>query len=196
MFTLPELPYNMNALEPYISKNTVEFHYLKHHRGYLDKLNKLIAGTEFENKKLEEIILLTHGQSAYADIYNNAAQFWNHNIYWRSLKADGGAPRDKSITDRLAKSFGSYDDFCEILLRKALAQFGSGWVWLAEDKQNNLLVYATANADNPLIYGHKALLTVDVWEHGYYLDYQNRREDYLRNVINNLLNWENFAANL
>jgi len=196
MFKLPELPFAMDALEPYISKNTVEYHYLKHHQGYLNKLNELISGTEFEKSNLEDIIRLSYGKEEQTELYHNAAQVWNHNLYWQSLKPDGGAPQNQKITAKIERAFGSYDDFCEILLQKALKQFGSGWVWLVKDNDEGFLIYSTSDADNPLLYRHKTLLTIDVWEHAYYLDYQNKREDYLRNVINNLLNWENVAENL
>jgi Fe-Mn family superoxide dismutase len=190
MFKLPELNYPTNALEPYISQRTVEFHYLKHHKGYVDKLNDLIKGSKFADKSLEDIIRATHGKPEFSGIYNNAAQVWNHNFYWQSLTPNGSRPTENTLK-HIAKDFGSYEDFILLLQGKAVNQFGSGWVWLALDEQNNLLVYSTANADNPLIFNHQPLLVIDVWEHGYYLDYQNRRGDYVKAVAENLLNWRN-----
>lgn len=189
MFALEKLPYATDALEPYISKRTIEFHYLKHHQGYVNKLNELIVGTGFENLPLEEIIELSRNKSEFVDIYNNAGQVWNHNLYWKSLSPDGGKLTDEHWRKRIERDFGSYENFRLLMQTKAVSQFGSGWVWLAEDLQGNLLVYSTSNADNPLIHHHRALLTIDVWEHGYYLDYQNVRAEYVKNVLDNLLNW-------
>ena len=188
-----ELPYNIDALEPYISRQTVGFHYLKHHKGYVEKLNKLISGTEFETMTLEEIIINAHKNNEHLDIYHNAAQVWNHNFYWQSLNPDGGEP-NKKLLEKIEETFGSYNDFKYIFKQKAMEQFGSGWAWLAEDGNGNLLCYNTSNADNPLIFGHTPLLTIDVWEHAYYLDCQNLRADYVGKVLDNLLNWQNLKA--
>ena len=188
-----ELPYNIDALEPHISRQTVGFHYLKHHKGYVEKLNKLISGTEFETMTLEEIVTEAHKKMEYQDIYHNAAQVWNHNFYWQSLNPDGGEP-NKKLLEKIEETFGSFDDFKDIMRKKALEQFGSGWAWLAEDNNGNLLAYNTSNADNPLIFGHTPLLTIDVWEHAYYLDCQNLRADYVNKVLDNLLNWQNLKA--
>lgn len=193
MIKLMELPYNIDALEPYISRQTVGFHYLKHHKGYVEKLNKLISGTEFETMTLEEIIINAHKKTEHLDIYNNAAQVWNHNFYWQSLNPDGGEP-NKKLLEKIEETFGSYNDFKDIFKQKAMEQFGSGWAWLAEDGNGNLLCYNTSNADNPLIFGHTPLLTIDVWEHAYYLDCQNLRADYVGKVLDNLLNWQNLKA--
>lgn len=193
MIKLMELPYNIDALEPYISRQTVGFHYLKHHKGYVEKLNKLISGTEFETMTLEEIIINAHKKTEHLDIYNNAAQVWNHNFYWQSLNPDGGEP-NKKLLEKIEETFGSYNDFKDIFKQKAIEQFGSGWAWLAEDGNGNLLCYNTSNADNPLIFGHTPLLTIDVWEHAYYLDCQNLRADYVGKVLDNLLNWQNLKA--
>lgn len=193
MIKLMELPYNLDALEPYISRQTVGFHYLKHHKGYVEKLNKLIAGTQFETMTLEEIIIAAHKKNEYLDIYNNAAQVWNHNFYWQSLNPDGGEP-NKKLLEKIEETFGSFNDFKDTMRQKALEQFGSGWAWLAEDSNGNLLCYNTSNADNPLIFGHTPLLTIDVWEHAYYLDSQNMRVDYVNKVLDNLLNWQNLKA--
>lgn len=188
-----ELPYNIDALEPYISRQTIGFHYLKHHKGYVEKLNKLISGTEFETMTLEEIIINAHKKNEHLDIYHNAAQVWNHNFYWQSLNPDGGEP-NKKLLEKIEETFGSYNDFKDIFKQKAMEQFGSGWAWLAEDSNGNLLCYNTSNADNPLIFGHTPLLTIDVWEHAYYLDCQNLRADYVGKVLDNLLNWQNLKA--
>lgn len=193
MIKLMELPYNLDALEPYISRQTVGFHYLKHNKGYVEKLNKLIAGTQFETMTLEEIIIAAHKKNEYLDIYNNAAQVWNHNFYWQSLNPDGGEP-NKKLLEKIEETFGSFNDFKDTMRQKALEQFGSGWAWLAEDSNGNLLCYNTSNADNPLIFGHTPLLTIDVWEHAYYLDSQNMRVDYVNKVLDNLLNWQNLKA--
>lgn len=193
MIKLMELPYNIDALEPYISRQTVGFHYLKHHKGYVEKLNKLISGTEFETMTLEEIIINAHKKNEHLDIYHNAAQVWNHNFYWQSLNPDGGEP-NKKLLEKIEETFGSYNDFKDIFKQKAMEQFGSGWAWLAEDGNGNLLCYNTSNADNPLIFGHTPLLTIDVWEHAYYLDCQNLRADYVGKVLDNLLNWQNLKA--
>ncbi len=193
MIKLMELPYNLDALEPYISRQTVGFHYLKHHKGYVEKLNKLISGTQFETMTLEEIVIAAHKKNEYLDIYNNAAQVWNHNFYWQSLNPNGGEP-NKKLLEKIEETFGSFNDFKDTMRQKALEQFGSGWAWLAEDSNGNLLCYNTSNADNPLIFGHTPLLTIDVWEHAYYLDSQNLRADYVNKVLDNLLNWQNLKA--
>ena len=193
MIKFMELPYNIDALEPHISRQTVGFHYLKHHKGYVEKLNKLIAGTEFETMTLEEIVIAAHKKTEHLDIYHNAAQVWNHNFYWQSLSPDGGEPNRK-LLEKIEETFGSFNDFKDTMRQKALEQFGSGWAWLAEDSNGNLLCYNTSNADNPLIFGHTPLLTIDVWEHAYYLDSQNLRVDYVNKVLDNLLNWQNLKA--
>lgn len=193
MIKLMELPYNIDALEPFISRQTVGFHYLKHHKGYVEKLNNLIKGTKFETSTLEEIITESHKKTEYLDIYHNAAQVWNHNFYWQSLNPNGGEP-NKKLLEKIEETFGSFDDFKNDLKQKALEQFGSGWAWLVEDNNGNLLTYNTNNADNPLIFGHTPLLTIDVWEHAYYLDCQNVRADYVGKILDNLLNWQNLKA--
>ena len=188
-FELPELPYAENALEPYISKNTIEFHYGKHHRAYVDNLNKLIAGTEFEHKTLEQIVEETAGKSEYNAVFNNAAQAWNHAFFWNCMMPAGGGEPVGELKEKIVRDFGSYDKFCEDFLNAAVSQFGSGWAWLVEDKAGRLSVMKTGNADNPLAHGLKALMTVDVWEHAYYLDYQNRRADFVKTFITNLIKW-------
>lgn len=194
-FTLPPLPYEKNALEPHISSRTLDFHHGKHHQTYVDNLNKLIANTELENKPLEEIIRLSAQDTAKAGIFNNAAQVWNHTFYWHSLKKEGGGLPQGVLLKRIAQDFGDYDKFKEAFKQAGATQFGSGWVWLVEEK-GTLKIVKTGNADLPMIHGQKALLTCDVWEHAYYLDYQNRRPDYLEVFLNHLVNWDFAAKNL
>ncbi|MEE9913550.1 MAG: superoxide dismutase [Deltaproteobacteria bacterium] len=192
---LPELPYAKDALAPYISANTLDFHYGKHHKAYVDNLNKLIAGTDLEGKDLEEIIKIAAKDPAKAGIFNNAAQVWNHSFYWKCLKPQGGGAPTGAVAARINAAFGSFDKFVEELKNAGVTQFGSGWAWLVLDG-NDLKITKTPNADTPLAHGQKALLTIDVWEHAYYLDYQNRRPDYLGAVIQNLINWDFVNANL
>ena len=192
---LPPLPYGENALEPVISARTISFHYGKHHKGYVDNLNKLIAGTEFANMPLEKIILATSGKPDRVSIFNNAAQMWNHNFYWRSLRPGGGGDPPIALMRMIKSSFGSLDVCRKELADAAVTQFGSGWAWLVLDG-NKLKVVKTGNADNPMTRGMKPLITIDVWEHAYYLDYQNRRADYVNAVIGKLINWEFAAGNL
>jgi Fe-Mn family superoxide dismutase len=192
---LPELPYAKDALAPYISANTLEFHQGKHHKTYVDNLNKLIAGTDLEAKSLEEIIKIAAKDPAKAGIFNNAAQSWNHSFYWKCLKPQGGGAPTGAIAAKINATFGSHDKFVEELKNAGATQFGSGWAWLVLDG-SDLKITKTPNADTPLAHGQKALLTIDVWEHAYYLDYQNRRPDYLTAVIQNLINWDFVNANL
>lgn len=193
--SLPELPFAKDALAPVISANTLDFHYGKHHKAYVDNLNKLIAGTDLEQKLLEDIIKIVAKDPAKAGIFNNAAQVWNHSFYWQCLKkAGGGAPTGK-IAAKINATWGNYDKFVEELKNAGATQFGSGWAWLVLDA-DQLKIIKTANADTPLAHGQKALLTIDVWEHAYYLDYQNRRPDYLAAVIQSLINWDFVNANL
>jgi len=186
---LPPLPYADNALEPIISAKTIGFHYGKHHKGYVDNLNKLVAGTEFANLPLEKIITKTAGKADKAAIFNNAAQTWNHTFYWRSMRPKGGGEPPAALKQKIVASFGSVDACKKELSTAAMAQFGSGWVWLVLDG-DKLKVVKAANAEVPLTKGMKPLLTVDVWEHAYYLDYQNRRADYVNAVLDKLINWE------
>jgi Fe-Mn family superoxide dismutase len=192
---LPPLPYADNALDPVISANTIGFHYGKHHKGYADNLNKLIAETEFADMTLEKIITGTAGKADKAAIFNNAAQAWNHTFYWRSLKPKGGGEPPDVLKKKIEASFGTVDACRKEWSAAAMAQFGSGWAWLVLDG-GNLKVVRTANADLPLTKGLKPLLTIDVWEHAYYLDYQNRRADYVNAVIDKLINWSFAAENL
>ena len=192
---LPPLPYADNALEPVISANTISFHYGKHHKGYVDNLNKLIAETEFTDKTLEKIITETAGKADKTAIFNNAAQAWNHTFYWRSLKPKGGGEPPAVLKKKIEASFGTVDACRKEWSAAAMAQFGSGWAWLVLDS-GNIKVVKTANADSPLTKGIKPLLTIDVWEHAYYLDYQNRRADYVNAVLDKLINWSFAAENL
>ncbi|MCX5857254.1 MAG: superoxide dismutase [Deltaproteobacteria bacterium] len=185
----PDLPYAKDALAPIISANTLDFHYGKHHRAYVDNANKLIAGTEFEDVSLEAIIKKTVGDAAKVGIFNNTAQVWNHSFYWQCLKPDGGGIPTGAIGTKIMAAWGSYDKFVEELKTAGTTQFGSGWAWLVLDN-GQLKIVKTANADTPIAHGLKPLLTLDVWEHAYYLDYQNRRPDYLAAVIDKLVNWD------
>jgi Fe-Mn family superoxide dismutase len=192
---LPSLPYADNALDPVISANTIGFHYGKHHKGYVDNLNKLIAGTEFADLRLENIITETAGKADKTAIFNNAAQTWNHTFYWRSLRPKGGSEPPPVLKQRIEASFGTLDACKKELATAAMTQFGSGWAWLVLDG-DKLKVVKTGNADVPMTTGMKPLLTVDVWEHAYYLDYQNRRADYVNAVLDKLINWDFAAENL
>ena len=186
---LPSLPYANNALDPVISANTIGFHYGKHHKGYVDNLNKLIAGTEFADLPLEKIITKTAGKADKTAIFNNAAQIWNHTFYWKSMRSKGGGEPPASLKQKMEASFGSVDACKKELASAAVSQFGSGWAWLVLDG-NELNAVKTSNAAVPLTTAMKPLLAVDVWEHAYYLDYQNRRADYVNAVLDKLINWE------
>ena len=191
-FVLPPLPFADNALDPVISANTMSFHYGKHHKAYVDNLNKLVTGTEFANLSLEKIIIGTSGKADKSAIFNNAAQAWNHVFYWSSLIPKGGGEPPAALKIKIEASFGTVDTCKKELFTAATTQFGSGWAWLVLDG-DKLKVVKTGNADSPLTKGMKPLLTIDVWEHAYYLDYQNRRADYVNAILDKLLNW-NFAA--
>jgi Fe-Mn family superoxide dismutase len=195
MITLPELPYAKDALGPVISANTLEFHHGKHHRAYVDNLNKLIAGTDLADADLETIIRKVAGDPARAGIFNNAAQVWNHSFYWKCLKAGGGGAPTGAVAAKINAAWGSYEKFAEELKNAGGTQFGSGWAWLVLEG-GQLKITKTANADMPIARGIKPLLTLDVWEHAYYLDYQNRRPDYLAAVIGRLIDWDFVNANL
>jgi superoxide dismutase, Fe-Mn family len=193
--SLPPLPYADNALEPVISANTIGFHYGKHHQGYVNNLNKLIAETELADLSLEKIIAAASGRPEMAAIFNNAAQVWNHTFYWHCLKPNGGGEPPAALKQRIEASFGSVDECKKELAAAATGQFGSGWAWLALDG-DQIKAVKTGNADLPLTMGMKPLLTIDVWEHAYYLDYQNRRADYVNAVLDKLINWDFAAENL
>ena len=193
--SLPDLPYALDALEPHISRSTLETHYGKHHCAYVDNLNKLIAGGPLEGKSLDEIILASAKDASLKGVFNNSAQVWNHTFYWNSLTPNGGGEPKGAIADRIAADFGSYAAFKEKFAAAAATQFGSGWAWLVVDG-GKLAIVQTGNADTPLAHGQTALLTIDVWEHAYYLDYKNLRPSYIATVIDKLLNWDFANANL
>ena len=192
-FTLPPLPYAQDALEPHISARTMSFHYGKHHQTYVENLNKLVVGTPWATgKSLETVVMESASLADKAAVFNNAAQVWNHTFFWKSMKPGGGGQPQGRLMDLIGKSFGSFDEFKNAFLAASLAQFGSGWVWLVQDG-DTLKIVKTSNADTPMVRGQTALLTCDVWEHAYYLDYQNRRKDFVQAFLEHLANWE-FAA--
>ncbi len=195
-FILSALPYEQNALEPYISAKTLSYHYHKHHQGYVDKLNELVLGTELEVLSLEEIIAQTAGHAEKAGIFNNAAQVWNHNFYWNSLSPKGGGKPTGELARKIDLTFTNQDNFLKEFAEAGLTDFGSGWAWLVEDR-GALRIVKTSNAENPLSLGlGTALLALDVWEHAYYLDYQNRRNDYLKAILEKLIYWPFAEMNL
>jgi Fe-Mn family superoxide dismutase len=193
--SLPNLPYSLSALEPHISANTLSFHHGKHHQTYVTNLNNLLQNSPLQNLSLEEVILASADKSELVGIFNNAAQVWNHTFFWNSMKPQGGGIPTGKISDLISSAFGSYEKFASEFKQTALSQFGSGWTWLVLDGEA-LKIIKTANADLPMVKGMKALLTCDVWEHAYYLDYQNRRADYVDIFLNHLVNWEFSEANL
>lgn len=192
---LPPLPYEANALEPYISANTLGFHHGKHHQTYVTNLVNLIQETSLMSATLEEIVVTSAKNPEQAGIFNNAAQVWNHTFYWHSMKKDGGGKPSGAIAKKIDEDFGSYDAFAQAFKNAGLTQFGSGWAWLVL-KGGKLEIMKTPNADTPLAHGVKAILTMDVWEHAYYLDYQNKRADYIDTFLNHLVNWDFANANL
>lgn len=194
-FTLPPLPYAKDALEPHMSAQTFSFHYEKHHQAYVTNLNKLIDGTDLAAKSLEDIITATAGDAAKAGVFNNAAQVWNHTFFWHSLTPNGGGAPTGAIAEKIAQDFGSYEKFREEFTTAATTQFGSGWAWLVLEG-DKLKITKTGNAETPITKGQTPLLTVDVWEHAYYLDYQNRRPDYVGIYLDKLVNWKFANENL
>ena len=194
-FALPPLPFAENALEPFISARTLSFHYGKHHKTYVDNLNKFTAGTPLAKLTLEEVIKETASDVGKATIFNHAAQVWNHTYFWNSLKPGGGGKPSGSVLTKIEKDFGSFDAFKKTFVETGLAQFGSGWVWLVSEN-GALKVVKTSNADTPLVHDQKPVLTCDVWEHAYYLDYQNLRPAYVQVFFEKLVNWDFVAANL
>jgi Fe-Mn family superoxide dismutase len=189
-FELPPLPYEMDALAPHISKETLEYHYGKHHQTYVTNLNNLTEGTDDANASLEDII-----QKADGGLFNNAAQVWNHTFYWNSMSPSGGGEPSGEVADKINSAFGSYADFREGFVKAATTQFGSGWAWLV-DNGGKLEIMQTANADLPMKHGAKALLTIDVWEHAYYIDFRNARPNYINTFMDSPVNWDFVAANL
>ncbi|MBX3628378.1 MAG: superoxide dismutase [Nitrosomonas sp.] len=194
-FVLAPLPYADNALEPVISANTLSFHYGKHHKTYVDNLNNLVAGTDLAGQSLEQIIRAVAGKADKAGIFNNAAQVWNHMFYWHSLRPNGGGEPPAGLKQKIEHSFGSLDACKKEFANAAMTQFGSGWAWLIQDG-DKIAVAKTGNAESPITLNVRPLLTIDVWEHAYYLDYQNRRADYVNTILDKLINWEFAQANL
>lgn len=194
-FLLPALPYADNALEPLISAETISYHYGKHHKTYVDNLNKLVEGKDLAQMSLEGIIMASAGKADMAGVFNNAAQIWNHTFYWNSLKPNGGGKPTGSLAAKIDAAFGDFDTFKKEFANAAVTQFGSGWAWLVEDA-GALKIVKTANAEVPFTKGQKPLLTIDVWEHAYYLDYQNLRAKYAETLIDKLLNWDFAEKNL
>ncbi len=195
-FELPVLPYADTALEPHISANTLGFHHGKHHNTYVVNLNNLVKGTDFEGKSLEEIMTATAGDASKAGVFNNAAQIWNHTFYWNSMAPNGGGKPTGDLAAKIDADLGGYDAFVEAFKTAGATQFGSGWAWLVLNAEGKLEVVKTLNADCPLTDGKTPLLTMDVWEHAYYLDFQNRRPDYIATFLEKLINWEFAAKNL
>ena len=194
-FTLPPLPYAQNALEPYISANTLSFHYGKHHQAYVTNLNNLVKDTPLANASLEDLIMGSAKDPSKAGIFNNAAQVWNHTFYSHCMKPNGGGRPTAEISKLIERDLGGYDKFKEDFKQACVTQFGSGWGWLVLDG-GKLKITKTPNADLPMAHGQKALLTCDVWEHAYYLDYQNKRPDYVTTFLDKLVNWEFVEKNL
>ncbi|RKH53350.1 superoxide dismutase [Corallococcus llansteffanensis] len=189
-FTLPELPYKKDALAPHISAETLEYHHGKHHNAYVTNLNKFIAGKPEESKSLIDII-----QSSDGGVFNNAAQVWNHTFYWHCMAPNGGGEPRGDLADAIKRDFGSFEKFKEEFSNAAATQFGSGWAWLVEEK-GKLAIAKTGNADLPMKHGQKALLTIDVWEHAYYIDYRNLRPKYIETFLTSLVNWDFVTQNL
>ena len=189
-FELPPLPYAQDALAPHISAETLEYHYGKHHQTYVTNLNKLVEGTEFENAELTDVIMKSDG-----GLFNNSAQVWIHSFYWSSMQPYGGGAPTGEVADAINSAFGSYDEFRSKFAEAATTQFGSGWAWLV-DSGSGLEIMKTANADLPMKHGSKALLTIDVWEHAYYIDFRNARPNYINTYLDSLVNWDFVAQNM
>lgn len=194
-FELPDLPYAKDALEPHISANTLDFHHGKHHNTYVVNLNNLTADSDMASMSLEDIMKATAGDASKAGVFNNAAQVWNHTFFWNSMKPNGGGEPTGAVADAINAAFGDYASFKEAFKTAGMTQFGSGWAWLAA-KDGKVEVLKTPNAECPLTDGYTPIITCDVWEHAYYLDYQNRRPDFLEAFLNNLVNWDFANANL
>ncbi|MBB6306352.1 superoxide dismutase [Xanthobacter tagetidis] len=189
-FTLPDLPYSYDALAPYMSRETLEYHHDKHHLAYVNNGNNLLKGTEFEGKSLEEVVKGSFGKNV--PLFNNAAQHYNHVLFWQWMKPNGGGAMPGELEKKIAADFGSVDKFKEDFVAAGVGQFGSGWAWLAL-VDGKLAITKTPNGENPLVHGGTPLLGVDVWEHSYYIDYRNRRPDYLKAFVDHLVNWEYVA---
>ena len=192
---LPELQYGLADLAPHISQETLEFHYGKHHASYVTNLNKMVEGTNDADVSLEHLITRSAGDSARGAVFNNAAQIWNHTFYWNSMSPGGGGQPEGDVAEAINSAFGSYDAFRSAFTEAAMTQFGSGWAWLVDDGFG-LKIMKTSNADLPMVHSAQALLTIDVWEHAYYIDYRNARPTYVNTFMDHLLNWDNVAANL
>ncbi|KAK8657859.1 hypothetical protein V6N13_036078 [Hibiscus sabdariffa] len=198
-FELKPPPYPLNALEPHMSQATLEYHWGKHHKTYVENLNKQIVGTELQGLSLEDIVVVSYNKGDVLPSFNNAAQAWNHEFFWESMKPGGGGKPSGELLDLIEKDFGSFDQFVEEFKSAAATQFGSGWAWLAykaSEKDKKLEVIKSVNAVNPLVSDYFPLLTIDVWEHAYYLDFQNRRPDYISTFMEKLVSWEAVSARL
>lgn len=193
-FELKPPPYPMDALEPLMSKNTFDFHWGKHHRAYVDNLNNQIKGTPLEKKSLEEVVVESWNNGSPTPVFNNAAQAWNHTFFWESMKPNGGGQPAGELMASIKRDFGSFEEFTKQFKAAGATQFGSGWAWLVTDSNGKLSVVKTANAENPLAIGNKAILTMDVWEHAYYLDVQNKRPAYIDTFVDKLIDWDSVAA--
>lgn len=194
-FVQEPLPYDTSALEPHMSAKTFEFHYGKHHAAYVTNLNNLTKDTPMADMSIEEVVKASFGDPSKAGVFNNAAQVWNHTFFWKSMKPNGGGTPTGELAEKINAAFGSFDKFKEEFKTAATTQFGSGWAWLVNDG-GTLKVTKTGNAENPLVHGQTPLITLDVWEHAYYLDFQNRRPDFISTYLDSLVNWDFAAANL
>ena len=194
-FELPSLPYEKDALAPYMSSETLDFHHGKHHQTYVTNLNNLVKDSDMQDASLEDIVVKSCKDSSMAGIFNNAGQHWNHILFWQCMKPNGGGAIPSELENRINSDFGSIDQFKEAFVQAGTTQFGSGWAWLAIDN-GKLVVTKSANASNPLVDGMKPILGCDVWEHSYYIDYRNKRPDYLKAFLDNLVNWEFVASQL
>ena len=194
-FELPSLPYEKDALAPYMSSETLDFHHGKHHQTYVTNLNNLVKDSDMQDASLEDIVVKSSKDSSMAGIFNNAGQHWNHILFWQCMKPNGGGAMPSELENRINSDFGGIDQFKEAFVQAGTTQFGSGWAWLAIDN-GKLVVTKSANASNPLVDGMKPILGCDVWEHSYYIDYRNKRPDYLKAFLDNLVNWEFVASQL
>ena len=194
-FELPSLPYASDALAPYMSSETLDFHHGKHHQTYVTNLNNLVKDSDMQDASLEDIVIKSSKDSSMAGIFNNAGQHWNHILFWQCMKPNGGGAMPSELENRISSDFGSVDQFKEAFVQAGTTQFGSGWAWLAIDN-GKLVVTKSANASNPLVEGMKPILGCDVWEHSYYIDYRNKRPDYLKAFLDNMVNWEFVSSQL
>ena len=194
-FELPSLPYASDALAPYMSSETLDFHHGKHHQTYVTNLNNLVKDSDMQDASLEDIVIKSSKDTSMAGIFNNAGQHWNHILFWQCMKPNGGGAMPSELENRISSDFGSVDQFKEAFVQAGTTQFGSGWAWLAIDN-GKLVVTKSANASNPLVEGMKPILGCDVWEHSYYIDYRNKRPDYLKAFLDNLVNWEFVSSQL